>query len=501
MQKLIKVLLLEDSSLDAELIKRELIKGFVHHEMLVVRDKGEFEKALHDFPAEIILSDHSLPNFSSHEALKMILEAGINIPFILITSTMTDEFAVKIMKEGANDYIIKDRLSRLPSAVINLVEKFRVINEQTADRIRINEALNRLNLRLQLATKSANLGIWDWNIITDSLQWDEGMYLIYDINDDHSKSIYDLWVEMIHPEDLDQMKEGVRLALLNEKKYEVEFRVLNDNQYVQTIRATGTVEWNDAGIPVRMIGINWDITKERLAAAEREEIIGEMSRRNAELEQFGYIVSHNLRAPVANIIGASTAMDDPELDPEDRAIFCKAVHQSAMSLDQVIRDLNHILAIKTSSQSKELVSFSDLTDDINLAIVDTLVDTAFTITYDFSAVDVLLTVKAYLYSIFYNLIANSVKYRRKGIISHLSIKSHLNDGKIMLVFADNGIGIDLKKNKANIFGLYKRFNFDFPGKGMGLFMVKSQMELLGGTITVESIENTGTKFKLEFSTK
>ena len=501
MQKLIKVLLLEDSLLDAELIKRELIKGFVYHELCVVRNKREFHEALHDYPADIILSDHSLPNFSSHEALKMIMEADINVPFILITSTMTDEFAVKIMKEGAHDYIIKDRLSRLPSAVINLVEKFRVMNEQTADRIKVTEALNRLNLRLQLATKSANLGIWDWNIITDSLQWDEGMYLIYEISDDHSKSIYDLWVEMIHPEDLDRMKEGVRLALINEKKYEVEFRVLNNKQYVQTIRATGTVEWNDAGVPVRMIGINWDITKEKLAATEREEIIGEMARRNAELEQFGYIVSHNLRAPVANIIGASAAMDDPDLDPEDRAVFCKAVQQSATSLDQVIRDLNQILAIKTSSQSKELVSFSGLADHINLALKDTLVDNAFHISYDFSAVDELLTVKAYLYSIFYNLIANSVKYRRKGIVGHLSIKSHLDDGKIILVFADNGIGIDLEKNKANIFGLYKRFNFDFPGKGMGLYMVKSQMELLSGNVTVDSIENTGTNFRLVFSTK
>jgi signal transduction histidine kinase/DNA-binding NarL/FixJ family response regulator len=498
MQKPIKILLLEDSSLDAELIKRELIKGFVHHEMLVVRNKDEFQKALQDYPVDIILSDHSLPNFNSHEALKLILEADINAPFILITSTMTDEFAVKIMKEGAHDYIIKDRLSRLPSAVINLVEKFRVLKEQTADRIKVTEALNRLNLRLQLATKSANLGIWDWNIISDSLQWDEGMCLIYNIKNDKFKGFYDSWSTMIHPEDRAQVNEEIQMAVRGEKKFDSEFRVLNDEQEVQTIRATGTVEWDDAGTAVRMIGINWDISKEKAAALEREEFISEMSRRNAELEQFGYIVSHNLRAPVANIIGASTAMDDPELDPEDRAIFCKAVQQSAMNLDQVIRDLNQILAIKTSSQIKELVSFSDLTEDINLALHHTLVENAFKITYDFSAIDEILTVKAYLYSIFYNLIANSVKYRRKNIVGKLSVKSQLKDGKIILLFADNGIGIDLEKNKANIFGLYKRFNFDFPGKGMGLFMVKSQIELLGGNITVDSMENIGTNFRLEF---
>jgi signal transduction histidine kinase/DNA-binding NarL/FixJ family response regulator len=497
MQQPIKILLLEDSILDAELIKRELIKGFVHYEMLVVRDKSEFKKALHDYPADIILSDHSLPNFNSHEALKLIMETDINVPFILITSTMTDEFAVRIMKEGANDYIIKDRLSRLPSAVINLVEKFRVLKEQMADRIKVTEALNRLNLRLQLATKSANLGIWDWNIIPDSLQWDEGMYLIYNIKNDGFKGIHS-WMQMIHSEDRAQVQKEIQMAVLGGKKYDTEFRVLNDKLEIQTIRATGTVERNDAGTAIRMIGINWDITKDKVAAQEREQIIGEMSRRNAELEQFGYIVSHNLRAPVANILGASSAMDDEDLDLEDRAAFCKAVQQSAMSLDQVIRDLNQILAIKSSSQSKELVSFSHLADDIILAFKDTLVDTAYNITYDFSAIGELLTIKAYLYSVFHNLISNSVKYRRKGIIGHLSIKSHLNNGEIIIIFSDNGIGIDLKKNKENIFGLYKRFNFDFPGKGMGLFMVKSQMELLNGNITVDSIENTGTNFRLEF---
>ena len=493
----IHILLLEDSSLDAELIKRELIKGLNNHDVLLVRDKESFQQALENYPVDIVLSDHSLPNFNSHQALKMVQSSGIDIPFILITATMTDEFAVKIMKEGANDYIIKDRLSRLPSAVINAIEKFRMIRKQTAERVKVNEELKGLNYRLQLATKSADLGIWDWDVVNNKLHWDEGMCQIYHIDENGFDSVYESWTSMLHPEDKDQINEEIQLALRGEKKYDTEFRIVDGNHGIHSIRATGTVEWNDRGVPLRMIGINWDITKQKLAVEEREAIIGEMSRRNAELEQFGYIISHNLRAPVANIIGAASALEDSELPCDDRIVYNRAVHQSAINLDDIIKDLNHILEIKSGNQSKETVCFSDLADDIKMNI-DLLLTQEYNIACDFSAIGELFTVKAYLYSIFYNLISNSLKYRRKDIIGRIEIKSQLVNNMVVLSFADNGMGFNQEKNKTNIFGLYQRFHSGFPGKGMGLFMVRSQVEILGGSITVESRECVGTNFRIEF---
>jgi signal transduction histidine kinase/DNA-binding NarL/FixJ family response regulator len=497
MKHQIKILLLEDSALDAELIKRELIKGLIDHEMLVVPNKIKFQEALETYPADIILSDHSLPNFSSHEALKMVQAAGVVIPFILITATMTDEFAVKIMKEGAHDYIIKDRLSRLPSAITNLIEKFQLICEQTAERVKVNEELNRLNYRLKLATQSANLGIWDWDIVNNKLDWDDGMCRLYNICGERFDSPYEAWTAMLHPEDRDQINEEIQSALRDEKKYDTEFRVVDDKQCVHTMRATGTVEWDGTGVPVRMIGVNWDITKRKLAAMEREAIIGEVSRRNGELEQFGYIISHNLRAPVANIMGASSALDDPELAEDDRLFYYRAVQHSALSLDHIIKDLNHLLELKAGNHTKELVCFSELTDDIKSVINDKLIADQFNVTYDFSMVDELFSIKAYLYSIFYNLISNSFKYRRKDIKGKLEIRSERLNNKIVFVFTDNGLGFNLEKNKEQVFGLYQRFHTDFPGSGMGLFMVKSQVEILGGSITVESIENKGAIFRVE----
>jgi two-component system sensor histidine kinase UhpB len=130
MNQFLKILHLEDLAADAEIIKRELEKAGLQFEVQVVDNKTEFVKALKEFSPDIIISDHSLPSFDSLEALKIIKNAGIEIPFILVTATTSEEFAVSVIKAGANDYILKDRIQRLPGAVLNTVEKHRTKNER-----------------------------------------------------------------------------------------------------------------------------------------------------------------------------------------------------------------------------------------------------------------------------------------------------------------------------------------------------------------------------------
>lgn len=119
------------------------------------------------------------------------------------------------------------------------------------------------------------------------------------------------------------------------------------------------------------------------------------------------------------------------------------------------------------------------------------------IQYDFSEINHFATLKSYIHSIFYNLITNSIKYRR-SIPCIIKIESRLKGKKLQLFFTDNSLGIDLEKRGDQIFGLYKRFHFHVDGKGMGLFMVKAQVEKLGGKISIKSEVNKGTEFKIEF---
>src|SRR6202012_4804627 len=130
MTEILKILHIENIQSDAELVERTLKKSGIAFEKLIVDTRAEYVEALENFIPDVILSDHSLPAFNSLEALKILKQTGRNIPFILITSTVSEEFAVSVMKEGASDYVLKDRLQRLPNAVLNAIGKYQSDQER-----------------------------------------------------------------------------------------------------------------------------------------------------------------------------------------------------------------------------------------------------------------------------------------------------------------------------------------------------------------------------------
>ena len=242
-----------------------------------------------------------------------------------------------------------------------------------------------------------------------------------------------------------------------------------------------------------------DITKSKLAEQALTDITVDLDRRIKDLEQFAYIVSHNLRAPVANILGASVLLNYPGITAQKKQELNTGLHESVLKLDDVIKNLNEILNVKREiSQFKEKVYFSELVESIKLSIRNLIDKDRISIQYDFTELNELVTLKRYIYSIFYNLISNSIKYRQPEIPCQIEIKSKLIKDKVRISFKDNGLGIDLLKNGDLVFGLYKRFHEHINGKGVGLFMVKTQVETLGGTIRIKSDVNKGSTFEIEF---
>ncbi|MEO8885033.1 MAG: PAS domain S-box protein [Mucilaginibacter sp.] len=241
-----------------------------------------------------------------------------------------------------------------------------------------------------------------------------------------------------------------------------------------------------------VLGIALDITEQRAINAN-------LRQRNKDLEQFSYIISHNLRAPVANILGLAEVLHNTDVTKEDEQALIKNIKLSVNKLDHVINDLNYILEFKNQdNQQKEWVNFSGLLADIQLSLAGDPENADVQIIGEFDGAAGMHTVKSYLYSIFYNLISNSIKYRKPGVTAVINVNSSSIDNKVQLNFIDNGIGIDLHTKGHQIFGLYKRFHFHVDGKGMGLYMVKNQVEALNGKITVNSEVDKGTEFKIEF---
>ncbi len=245
--------------------------------------------------------------------------------------------------------------------------------------------------------------------------------------------------------------------------------------------------------------------RDDLQTSEKElmAITDDVIQRNKDLQQFTYIVSHNLRAPVANIMGISNLLNitatDACINGKENNELLKGLSVSVNKLDGIILDLNDILNIRNPGfEKKEKILFSSLVGDITSSISHIIQKEKVVINCDFSAVEYIFTLKSYIYSIFYNLILNSIKYRRPNLSPSIEIKSYKCNKNIQLKFSDNGKGFDLKKNRQDIFGLYKRFDTTVEGKGIGLFMVKTQIETLGGSITLESGVNAGTEFIIQF---
>ncbi|HXA00738.1 MAG TPA: MEDS domain-containing protein [Cytophagaceae bacterium] len=240
-----------------------------------------------------------------------------------------------------------------------------------------------------------------------------------------------------------------------------------------------------------------EITSRKKAEEELAKIANDLMQRNTNLQQFTFIVSHYLRAPIASILGISNVLKC-DLSDEEKSEIQQFLFNAVKQLDEIVKDLNNILQTKFEiTEKKELVYFSTLVSAIKLSIENVIRKENVQIIMDFSAIDQITTIKSYMHSIFYNLISNSIKFRHPDKTPVLRIKSETDKEKMRISFKDNGIGIDLNKQGEKIFGPYQRFHMNIEGKGLGLFIAKIQVEVLGGNINVKSDPNIGTEFIIE----
>jgi len=230
---------------------------------------------------------------------------------------------------------------------------------------------------------------------------------------------------------------------------------------------------------------------------EVKERTKELVEYNQQLEQFAFIAAHNLRAPVARILGLGQILELAKNNPQQEKLIVDKLILTTEELDRVVKDINTVLAVRKSSMLT--ITEINLSEEVKL-IEDNLkheiADTRAQIHTDFSQVNTIHSVKPYLDSILLNLVSNAIKYRQPGKQPCIQLRTQCQKGYVCLEVQDNGLGIDLQQHHKQLFNLYKRFHAHVEGKGLGLYLVKSQVMALGGKIEVESQVNVGTTFKV-----
>lgn len=232
------------------------------------------------------------------------------------------------------------------------------------------------------------------------------------------------------------------------------------------------------------------------AEEERDQLIEDLTSRNQDLSQFAYITSHNLRAPLSNLMGLIDILNYDLLDEYNKTIV-DMFKDSAHKLNETIYDLTQMLSIKSNKNVKiEKVSVTRIFKKVCNSFTKQIHTMGIYIHTDFQH-EMIPFNKSYLESILMNLMSNSVKYCAENRPLRIeAITKSDPDGNIILTFKDNGMGIDLLKHKDRIFGLNERFHNHVNGSGVGLFITKTQITSLGGTITVESEVDKGSTFTI-----
>ncbi len=260
----LSVLLVEDSEDDALLVLRELRRGGFQPLWQRVETVETLQAALASQPWDIIISDYRLPRFNASQALEILQQSNLDLPFIVISGTIGDALAVELMKAGAHDYLMKGNLARLPEAV-----RREIRDAQTrAERKQTSQDLHRTQERLQLALEGSAIGLWDWSIQTGNVTLNDRWagILGYSLAELSPISIQ-TWYDYTHPEDLQTALERLEQHFRRESLvYECELRMRHRAGHWVWVWARGTVvEWDEGGNPLRMAGTHLDITDRKRA--------------------------------------------------------------------------------------------------------------------------------------------------------------------------------------------------------------------------------------------
>lgn len=303
------------------------------------------------------------------------------------------------------------------------------------------------------------------------------------------------WSDHIHPEDRQWTIDYCTLKTKENLNHDFEYRMIAKNGAVVWLRdIVNVISENDQALSLR--GIMIDITTTKEAEKDLNDSFNLVTEQNKRLLNFSYIVSHNLRSHTSNIASIMSLIESSESE-EEKDEMIQLLKSVSNSLNETMIHLNEVINIRTNiglvSESLNLQQYLETVQRVLSEQISSKDVSISTIMPD----DVMINYNpAYLESILYNIISNSIRYSHPERKPTIIIKWITDDENKILQISDNGVGIDLVKNADKIFGMYKTFTNNADSKGIGLFITKNQIDAMGGNITVESEPNIGTTFKI-----
>jgi len=343
---------------------------------------------------------------------------------------------------------------------------------------------------LMEAQRIANIGNWDWDLVNNIIQWSDQLYPLFGKDPKKFNPTYESVLEIIHPDDRNNLDNKIKESIERNKAYEISHRILMEDGSIRHVYGKGKVYYDKDNTPLRMVGTSQDIT---LMENAKQRILHQYR----ELQNFVYIISHNVRGPISTLLGLIDLLKDDKKENKDDIILL--INNTVEKLDSTIKDLNHALSLKNIGRDDfEELDLKEILDDILILVAEEIKKNDATIKYDFTKAPTVFGMKSYFTNIFYNLIMNALKYKSDERDAYIQILSNSTSiGGVEIIFSDNGMGMNLnEKKRKKIFDMYGRLSGSSAGKGLGLYLVKTQLDTMNGSIHVESKPKKGTVFTI-----
>jgi PAS domain S-box-containing protein len=472
MNKKIKVLYIDDNQLDQELVRDALEMESGGFELTTTDRQETFLEALQTGNFDIVLSDFNILGFEGIDVIKAVQKKDPRIPVVIVTGTGSEETAVQSLKQGATDYVIKQpqHIRRLPETLHLALEKKKLRDDrEAAERLR-DEALTRL----KMALKFSNVGLWDWDIVTNrdflSKEWKSQL----GFEEDELEGTYKEWVDRIHPEDKDRVIQINQQYLDNEiPNYDVEFRLKHKDGSYRWIQSTGEVLLDENQKPVRMLGCHIDITERKNAEMQ---ILKALNEKEVLLREVHHRVKNNLQI----ITSLLTLQENDVQSPEFKEMLAEIRNR--------VRAMAYIHENLLESDNLELIDMAGYLSNLGVSLIQTfnIADDQLDLVLNIDKTALSIDVATAIGQIVNELVSNSLKHGlvddRKNV---LAIELNCTDeSQCQLVVRDNGVG--LPKD-------FDWRNSDRLGLRLVRMLVENQLE---GRIELDS--TAGCRFVITF---
>lgn len=394
------------------------------------------------------------------------------------------------------------------------------LEKEINERKRIEEELKLTNQQLMVAQEIARIGHWQWDIATNELYWSEQLFRIYGMEPHPRPMNYDDFIQRVYPDDREMVSEAVKGAFLARLFPAFTHRIVMDDGSIKVLSAKGDMITNADGDIVRMIGTAQDITEQQLSQQQLLERSRELELRNAELQKFAYVASHDLQEPLRKIMTFVSLLEKEDVAKDERTVmYMEKITQASKRMQQLIEDVLQFSSIRSEPEAFTQVSLNEVISQVLSDIEIPVADTGAVIRVD--ELPVVEGIRTQLGQLFQNLISNAIKFRKDGQVPEITISGEvvhgaalLQDGAITersvsnvsgvinwerdqflrLTLRDNGIGFD-ESYADKIFEIFQRLhNRTYTGTGIGLAICKKIVDNHHGVIYAQSKEGEGAAF-------